>query len=50
MTEHLNQFGELANQVESLSPSGKGIEDNELVTLLSLSLPESYEPIILALL
>ena len=50
MTEHLNQFRELANQVESLSPSGKGIEDNELVTLLSLSLPEFYEPIILALL
>ena len=49
MSEHLNRFRELSNQVESLSPSGKGMEDNELVTLLSLSLPESYEPIIMAL-
>jgi len=49
MAEHLNKFRELANQVESLSTSGKCMDNNELVTLLSLSLPESYEPIIMAL-
>jgi len=49
MAEHLNKFRELANQVEGLSGTGKGIENNELVTLLSLSLPDSYEPIIMAL-
>jgi len=42
MADHLNRFRELANQVDSLSADGKGIEGNELVTLLSLSLPESY--------
>ena len=41
MAEYLNKFKELANQVESLSANGKGMEDNELFTLLSLSLPES---------
>ena len=35
--------------MESLSANGNGMEDNELVTLLSLSVPESYEPIIMAL-
>jgi len=49
MAEHLNRFRKLTNQVESLSPSGMGMEDNELVTLLSLGLPESYKPIIMAL-
>jgi len=49
MAEHLNKFRELANQVESLSADSKGIENNELVTPLSLSLPESYEPIIMTL-
>jgi len=49
MTEHLNKFRELANEVGSLSANGKGMEENELVTLLSLSLPESYEPVIMAL-
>jgi len=49
MAAHVNKFRELANQIESLSSKGKGMEDNELVTLLSLSLPESYEPIIMAL-
>ena len=49
MAEHLNKFKELASQVESPSANGRGMEDNELVTLLSLSVPESYEPIILAL-
>ena len=49
MAEHLSKFRELANQVESLSATGKGMEDNELVTILSLSLPASYEPVIMAL-
>lgn len=49
MAGHLNKFRELANQVESLSPEGKQIDDNELVTLLSLSLPASYEPLVMAL-
>jgi len=49
MAEHLNKFRELASQLAGLSATGKGMEDNELVTLLSLSLPESYEPIIMAL-
>jgi len=49
MAEHLNKFRELANQVEGLSGTGKGIDNNELVTLLSLSLPDSYKPIIMAL-
>ena len=49
MAEHLNSFRELANQVQSLSSDSKGIEENELVTLLSLSIPESYEPVIMAL-
>ena len=49
MAEHLNKFKELASKVGSLSGNGKGMEDNELVTLLSLSVPESYEPIIMAL-
>jgi len=49
MAEHLNKFRELANQVKGLSGTGKGIENNELVTLLSLSLPDSDEPIIMAL-
>jgi len=49
MPKHLNKFRELANEVESLSATGKGVDTTELVTLLSLSLPESYEPIIMAL-
>ena len=49
MAEHLNRFRELANQVQSLSSNSKGMEESELVTLLSLSLPESYEPVIMAL-
>ena len=48
MADHLNKFRELANQVESLAAEGKGMEDNELVTLLSLSVSESYEPIVMA--
>lgn len=49
MVEHLNKFRELANQVESLSVTGNEIENNELVTILSLSFPASYEPVIMAL-
>jgi len=41
MAEHLNRFRELANQVQSLSGNGKAIDQSELVTLLSLSLPDS---------
>ena len=41
MAEHLNRFRELANQVQSLSSDSKGMEESELVTKLSLSLPES---------
>jgi len=49
MADHLNRFRELANQVESLSGKVKGMEENKLVTLLSLNLPEFYQPIIMAL-
>ena len=49
MAEHLNKFRELANQIASLSANGKAMENNELITLLCLSLPESYEPIIITL-
>jgi len=49
MAEHLNKFRELANQIKSYSSNSKGMEDNELVTLLNLSLLESYKRIIIAL-
>ena len=49
MAEHLNQFRELANQLRGLSNDGKGMEDSELTTILTLSLPESYEPLVMAL-
>ena len=49
MAEHLNRFRELMSQVQRLSGNGKAIEQNELDSLLSLSLAESYEPIIMAL-
>jgi len=49
MAEHLNQFRELANQVQGLSGEGKGIDDSELVTILSLSLPSTFEPLVMAL-
>ena len=49
MAQHLNQFRELANQLRSLSPEGKGLDDSELVTILTLSLPDSYEPLVMAL-
>ena len=49
MAQHLNQFCELANQLRSISVDGQGISDSELVTILTLSLPESYEPLVMAL-
>lgn len=49
MAQHLNLFRELANQLRSLSQDGKGMDDTELVTILTLSLPQSYEPLVMAL-
>jgi len=49
MAQHLNQFREIANQLRSLSEDGKGMDDTELVTILTLSLPASYEPLVMAL-
>lgn len=49
MAEHLNQFRELANQLRGLANDGKGMEDSELTTILTLSLPEAYEPLVMAL-
>jgi len=49
MAQHLNQFRELSNQLRSLLVDWKGMEDSELVTILTLSLPESYEPLVMAL-
>ena len=49
MAQHLNLFREIANQLRSLSEDGKGMDDTELVTILTLSLPQSYEPLVMAL-
>ena len=49
MAQHLNLFREIANQLRSLTDDGKGMDDTELVTILTLSLPESYEPLVMAL-
>jgi len=49
MAQHLNAFRELPNQLRSLSEDGKRMNDTELVTILTLSLPESYEPLVMAL-
>jgi len=48
MSAHVNTFKELSTQVANLSPNGVGIPDSDLVSMLSLSLPESYEPLIMA--
>jgi len=48
MSVHLNSFKELSTQVANLSPNGIGIPDSDLVSMLSLSLPLSYEPLIMA--
>ena len=49
MAQHLNHFRELANQLRGLSTDGKGLDDSELLTILTLSLPDSYEPLVMAL-
>jgi len=49
MTTHLNTFWELANQVRALSSDGKGVPDSDLVSIICLSLPPSYQPLIMAL-
>jgi len=49
MAQHLNQFRELANQLRGLSTVGKEVDDSELLTILTLSLLESYEPLVMAL-
>lgn len=49
MAQHLNLFREIGKQLRSLSENGKGIDDTELVTILTLSLPQSYEPLVMAL-
>jgi len=49
MAQHLNQFRELANQLRGLSAEGKEINNSELLTILTLSLPESYEALVMAL-
>ena len=49
MAQHLNQFRELANQLWGLSTDGNGVDDSELLTILTLSLPDSYEPLVMAL-
>ena len=51
MAAHLNAFREMANQIENLS-SDEGtsqIQAVDLVSMLSVSLPDSYEPLIMAL-
>ena len=48
MSAHVNSFKELSTQVANLSSDGVGIPDSDLVSMLSLSLPESYEPLIMA--
>jgi len=49
MAQHLNQFRELGNQLLGLSADAKGMDDGEFVTILTLSLPVSYEPLVMAL-
>ena len=48
MSAHLNSFKELSTQVANLSSDGVRIPDSDLVSMLSLSLPQSYEPLIMA--
>ena len=48
MLAHLNSFKELSTQVANLLADGVGIPDSDLVSMLSLSLPQSYEPLIMA--
>ena len=48
MSAHLNSFKELSTPVANLSSNGIRIRDRDLVSMLSLSLPPSYEPLIMA--
>ena len=51
MASHLNAFREITNQIKNLS-SDEGtlqIQGVDLVSMLSLSLPDSYEPLVMAL-
>ena len=50
VSAHLNSFKELSTQVANLSPNGVGILDGDLVSMVSLSLPPSCEPLIMAVL
>ena len=51
MASHLNIFREIANQIENLSDGdgGSQIRGIDLISMPSLSLPDSYEPLIMAL-
>ena len=49
MSKYLNQFRKLANQLRGLLPKGKQFDDSELLTILTLSLPDSYKPLVMAL-
>ena len=51
MASHLNVFREIANQIENLSngDGGSQIRGIDLISMLSLSLPDLYEPLIMAL-
>jgi len=49
MAQDLNKFRELANQFQGLTVEGKEVDDGELLTIRTLSLPESYEPFVMAL-
>ena len=51
MAVHLNNFREIANQIEYLSSDDgtSQIQGVVLVSMLSVSLPESYEPLVMAL-
>ena len=49
MAQHLNQFPELANQLRGLSAERKGLDTSELLTILTLSQPDSYKPLVMAL-
>jgi len=48
MANHLNQCRELSNELRSLSLEGRGMDDSELFTILTISLPESYQPWVMA--
>ena len=51
MASHLNAFREISNQIENLSTRDGAplIQGIDLVSMLSLSLPDSYEPLVMAL-